>query len=501
MKCDIRRGTLQLVLKKLEDYSFAEKMLFCQENSKRLIQFNSLDISVNNDSVFPWELEAFAELSLFSDAKKININSSDSDAEFIRMINQIRNFIHPYFKLKKNMNYVDDLLMVKGLQQFKCNENVYNRLYRYNYFWNYADDKINMSNVFSHKFNSLRYKDFRDLVTLIFFYDSIKPGDSNSVIISSIMLHFKKIVECLKISKEDYKKKQGKKIEDNIINVIYGFNYLKTFPFIEFENSIFLPLPHLIIDAVTDSLLTRATENDDTLRGKIGKYVAQSYIEKIFDEGKVYDQVLPEVTYNIGKNQFDSPDVLIKKDNCFCFIDTKLSCPKLSIRLFDKVAIESTIARYANNIIQIFNRINEFSKGIYYPFKDKTLVEKINVFGIVAVLEDSYISRNQIYEFVLTKLGINAESEEGKYIKSNIKITSFRDLENFAFNMRDIFLSLKYKRDDSSCWYDFPLYKQELYKSASKNILPSRMHFHTECVELLKLSINEFKTVFDNKEL
>ena len=101
MKCDIRRGTLQLVLEKLEDYSFAEKMLFCQVHSTRMMTPTSLDILNTPNAVYPWELEIFAEFSLFAsgDNPKRHINKTADD--FVKIINDIRNYQHPYLKSQK----------------------------------------------------------------------------------------------------------------------------------------------------------------------------------------------------------------------------------------------------------------------------------------------------------------------------------------------------------------------------------------------------------------
>ena len=122
------------------------------------------------------------------------------------------------------------------------------------------------------------------------------------------------------------------------------------------------------MEAVTESLLTRVTNGNNLIREKIGKEIAQSYIEKILKECEVYDEVLPECEYYKRKQRFDSPDVLIMKGKQICFIDTKLSTPKLDIRKFDQRSIEKTILQYARYIIQVYNRVNDFCNGLVYPF-------------------------------------------------------------------------------------------------------------------------------------
>jgi len=250
-------------------------------------------------------------------------------------------------------------------------------------------------------------------------------------------------------------------------------------------------LPYLVIDAVTDSLLTRATNDDDHLREIIGKEVAQSYIESIFQESNAYEEVIPETKYYIGKNEIYSPDIMIRDHNNFCFIDTKLSTPKLEIRKFNQKEINATIERYAKYVIQIYHRIKEFINGSYYPFSEKNKVDVENTFGIVAVLEEAYISRKQIYDEVIKKLDIDYESEEAKFIRVHIKFTNFRDLESFAFNSQNIFVSLKEKAKNPKSWYDIGLYNYQYYNNKEAKRINSLEKFISSIQKMIKNNINE----------
>ena len=465
-------------------------MNFCQKNATSIMSSWKLEFVEKSNVVFPWELEIFVELSLFAEAPQaIKSVQADNGAEFIKIINTIRNYNHPSLKKKENIDFVNSLIMVMGLQQFKAQENILERLYRYSYFWGFYNDKINMPQTFLDNFNGIKYSEFRELAVLIYFYASLKSSTAD--IIRYFVLKSKPIVDYLKISRSDYKIKQRDKIDDNYENVIYGFNYLHPFPFIEFQDVYFLPLPYLIVDAVTDSLLTRVTYNNDSLREKIGKEVAQSYIESIFRETSRYEEVLPEIEYYVGKNKFDTPDVLIKKDNNFCLIDTKLSTPKLDIRNFNKQSIEKTISQYAKYTIQVYKRVKDFCDGLVYPFLKKIEIDLNNVFGIVALLEDSFIMRQQIYDKVFRELKIDENSEEANYIKAHIKITSFRDLELFAFRSFDIFVALKAKALNSRDWNDLGLYNAQLYTNAEIKRLPSLDAFIKLNQSAIMDSINE----------
>ena len=491
MKCRIPQPKLDTIVDKLRKYPFIEKMIVCQQGAMRLMRITHMDILNTPNAVYPWELEVFAELSLFADAPAAICSFNNSDKEFIDMINVIRNYQHPFLKQQKDENFANAFIMATCLQQFKHQENIYDRLYRYNYFWNFVNDEIDMPKIFEQHFGGIAYSDFRDLGILIYFYASLK--ETTTTIFQAIGLKYIKAVNALKITREDYKQRQSEKIDDNYENAIFGFNYLRPYPFVEFNENIFIPLPFLIIDAVTDSLLTRITINDNFLREKIGKEVAQSYIQKIYEESHVYDEVLPESAYYIGKRKLDSPDVLIRKDTQVCFIDTKLSTPRLEIRKFNTQVIEETVTRCAKNIIQMYNRVKDFNKGCYYPFEEKTHMDKKDVFGIVALLEDPYVSKRQIYAEVFSQLKIEATSEEANYIKSNIKITNFRDLELFAFRSHNIFVALTEKRDNPKDWNDMGLFNELLYKSDVYTLLPSIGNFIDMGRSVVLRSADEFE--------
>ena len=489
----MKNKNLNNIVNELRHYPFIEKMSICQKCARQIMDVNKLSLFEKTNVIYPWELEVFAEFSLFADGNNVtkSFNGNNSN-DFVNMINFIRNYQHSFLKKQKNMDYANSFIMVTGLQQFKSQEDIFHRLYRYEYFWSFVNKNIDMPSIFLKKFDEKSYVRFKEFATLIFFYASLKVNvEDIAKILEVVFNKYIDIIYHLKITREEYKAKQSNKNDDNYENAVYGFNYLHSFPFIEFSNLLFLPLPYLVIDAVTDSLLTRATYDDDHLRETIGKEVAQSYIESIFQESNIYEEVIPEIKYRIGKNKIDSPDIMIKDQNNFCFIDTKLSTPKLEIRKFNQKEINNTIERYAKYVIQMYRRIKEFIDGSYYPFSKKAVVDKKNTFGIVAVLEEAYISRRQIYDEVIKKLSIDCESDEAKFIRVHIKFTNFRDLEYFAFNSKNIFVSLKEKAKNPENWNDLEIYNSQYYIDKKSKRIKSLEEFMSSNQKLINNSINE----------
>lgn len=482
-----KKNKMKKVLKELTQYTFFEKMLVAQTSAQKLMHFDHLELfpKETSNTVMPWEIEAFAELSILSTGthptKSFKTHNSKA---FCKIITTIRNFLPP--KLKEEMDtpkFANDFFMACGMVQFKPQKYALNRLYRYDYFWSFKNDKIDMPKIFSENFNGLSYKYFIELAVLTYFAASMDGNLSNAFRYIS-MTHINAI-KLLCITRDEYIERQNEKNLGDVNNVVYGFNYLYPYPYIEFNSNIYLPVPYLIIDAVCESLVTRVTNDNGRIREDIGKYVAQSYIEYILKDGHVYEEVVPEIPYVVGRQTIDAPDVMIKDGNRFCFIDSKLSTPKLSLRHFNETDIENNIKQYAKNVKQIYKRIVDFLDAKYYPFTSHSNIDKTNVFGVVVVFENAFIFKSRILPEVFKDLKIDSESAEATFIKSNIYVTDLSDIESFASSSFNIFTALESKRNDSKRWGDMGLYSNELYDYAPTKS-QSLISFENETRNILK---------------
>ena len=469
---------LDRFFQKLKHYPFSEKMLICRSYALNLMQYDHLEILENmKTSPLPWELEAFAELSILSEEEPSTHSLWKDQSIFNDIVNYARNYMHPYLKSKIGTEeFANEYIMVVSMLQFKAQENIIDRLFRYDFFWNYSCNELDMSSVFKKKFDGLEYDDFEKLAFLIYFFHQKEFYKASPETCREIFLFlaskYHACIEQLKFKRSEFISMQNEKNHGDINNAIYGFNYLFSYPFIEDGKLTYLPLPYLLIDAVTESLLTRATFDDSRLREKIGKYVAQSYIETILKSKRMYDEVVPEIKYSIGKNTIDSPDVQVRKQDYFCFIDTKLSTPKLSLRQFCNEDEITTIDRYASNICQLYNRINEFVDEKFYPFFEHVSIARDKIWGIVVLLEYPFISKRKIYERVFEKLGIPEDSSEASFIKTNIKLTDFRDIEKIAFPSYDLFTVLVDDQQQKANWANYALYSETLFKDQSPHRIP-----------------------------
>jgi hypothetical protein len=213
----------------------------------------------------------------------------------------------------------------------------------------------------------------------------------------------------------------------------------------------------------------------------IGKEVIQNYLLYILKQSQSYDEVIEEFTYIKGKGKLDTPDVLCRKGSCCLLFDSKSSVPKLSLREFDDDSINITIEQYSKNVIQLYERINDFF--LYNPFCDADIVKR-DIFGIVVLFEDSYVPRRLIYEAVRTRLNLTDDCVEYEFIKSHIKVVDLKEVEDAAFFCYDYTQSMKNQRDDDSKWFDLSFKYRPDEERRSEKLVQPLQEFFDACQEL-----------------
>ena len=134
-----KKNKMEKVLKELTKYTFFEKMLVAQTSAQKLMHFDHLELfpSETSNTVLPWEIEAFAELSILSTGSNPTKSFKTHNSKaFCKIITSIRNFLPP--RLEEEMGtpkFANDFVMACGMVQFKPQKYALNRLYRYDYFW------------------------------------------------------------------------------------------------------------------------------------------------------------------------------------------------------------------------------------------------------------------------------------------------------------------------------------------------------------------------------
>lgn len=473
---------------KLSHYSFEDKIGYCFNHALDISRIEKIDLSQENE-VYPWELEYLAELCILASEDEPTAIVPMNVCDMNQIINVIRNYRHSHFR-EVNNSFINDIFMALAATQFKVQENIYNRLFRYSYYFNYRNDNIDIKNEFKQTFGC----DYYDFLLLAINVRFFLTKDITSFISqhphkvwNHILSYCPHAINQLTITRDKYIEKQTDKNAGILENGLYGFNYLHSFPFINYKENLYFPLPYLIVDAVTDSLFTRLTYGNDTLRETIGKQTAESYLNYLLCSSDDYDEVYREQEYKVGKNKKASPDVMIRKGERICLFDSKLSSPSLSLRQFDTDGINNYISRVADYVVQLYKRIKEFD--LYNPFIKSIDYSRDNIFGIVSIHEDAYILKETIYQSAFTKLEIDDNHPEAEYIASHIMVFPLSEIEKYALSSTDVFPALAYRCNHRELWMDYVLGNKE--EPSEKKAIPAYDSFMDYVESAIKVATKD----------
>lgn len=453
---------LPIVLKR---YSFIEKMRVLQYYSRQIMNINGIELTNGKPSA--WELETFLLFAIKADEYNNNDFKGKNINKFIEMINCIKEHQHPNLLDKiGTINFADFLLIALGSTQFDIQTyNIY-KYYRYNYFFTYISDTINMKEEFYKKFG-INYDSFLELGSTLSIFCSLKVN-LEPQILRYIVFKYAKATNYLILSREIFQKEIDK-FSDNIHDYLFCVRPSYVYPFIEYKGMANLPLPHCVTRAITDSLLYRLTDSNSELRTLFGKNVLEDYLFDIINKSTLFDEVLKEQSYKKKHNTLKTSDVMCRNDNNYIFFESKATVPYAKTRCLDEKLINQEIDKISEDVIQLYKQVYFDFKNVYnfFEYDVEIAFDRENCFGIVVLLEESYIRRELIYTNVAKKLNIDTSGNLYNWIIHHIKICNLYDIERYVFSDTNILKSLK-EQIKSNRPYDYPLSNSKT-KSTIKN--------------------------------
>lgn len=418
------------LITKLKKYSFESKMEKCQKYSEERLGLFVINILDDMDKIpLPWELEAFTVLSI--QAKEWRNNELD-EVVFRKAINTIRDFVPE--KFKKSEEKFRDIFLITGGNQFRVQRDFSRELYRYNYYFNFSNEDIDVKKSFENKFNC-SYKDFCVFVNSLWIFLIFKRKRKNNSLyvnkcmkfIEDIKNKYKKVLENLSCSRDEYIKLLDLDPDD----LTNGTKPSYAYPFIKYNNKVYLPLPHLLFIAITEFLMSRFTEGDHELRGTIGKEVLENYLFHIIDKGKFFDEVKQEYEYSKGKKKFRTIDIMAKKGNDIVFFDSKSTVPNSKITVIDEDAIEKNCKIMAKACVQMYKHLKQKFQVEYDPFSLEVETSCSNLWGIVVVSVDSYLTRDNIYQKAAIDLDIAVDSLDYEWLCLHVVVVELSVIEGY----------------------------------------------------------------------
>lgn len=413
----------------------------------------------------PSDMETYIMLVVLSKDEKLNTFTNQAGMyKFNEIMNAIISF-SPSEIIKDDITFsIANYYLISILQtQTPSQMTYYTLYYRYHYFFTFKNDKFDMSYEFQ-KFFGTEYNVFLLFglfLSIICFTNELIPQE----ILTYLYRKFIKCAEKLTIERSEYQleiNKYANKVED----LLYCVRPSYSFPFIAHHGIAYLPLPHLLVQSTTSSLLYRLTHNNNELMNLFGKEVVENYLEKILRDSGVYTEITSEVQYK-GEHNYEkkSLDVLCREDNEYILFDSKSFRPKSMLRNFDNNAILSDLLRMAKTIVQAYcHAVYEFPTS-YNPFSPHVPASRENVWAIIVILEDSFISRRKIYEkareLIQDKYKAKITDEDFRWLQKHIKIYDLYSIERYSFAKRSVIFAL-HEQDNMTDCYDFQLHSSEV---------------------------------------
>ena len=411
----------------------------------------------------PWELETFVMLSIKAEEWKFDDFRGKNIHAFKKMINCIRNEAHPLMGQTDGESFLTWILALLASVQFEIQEHYPFKFFRFNYFFSFVNEKINMPQVFREKFGC-DYYEYSLLGHILWLAFTAK--EVTQEVFTAIVRYFPIPVSQLILSRQAYINSLDK-ITTDPVNYLYCLRPSYSYPFVEYKGEIFCPLPHLLRRATTSSLMHRLTDGDPKLMELIGKEVYEDYLFTIIKESGIFDEAIPEREYIFQKKTRRTADVMARKGNDYVFFDSKSFTPKSAIRTFSQEALEKDVERLAKSCAQVYRHIRQRFPNEYCCFDNTPQNPEYNIYGLVVVQENPYIRAHAIYRKTAEILGILEDSDEFAWLYTHVGLTSIYSVERFCFTGTEMITSLQETSNEetmSHAWLNGDIKSKIIYK-------------------------------------
>lgn len=433
---------LESVLKR---FSFEAKMGIAQAFSRQTFTPKGI---VEPDKLrnipSPWELETFVMLAVKAQEWVKDSFDRERAGIFEKIINCIRDQVPAVMESADGSGFLTWFFVVTASVQFEIQEHYPFKIFRFNYFFSFVNDKINMPQIFQQKFGC-SYYEYALLGQMLWL--GFSQGTFTQELFSAIAERFVIPFGYLTLTRDEYVKSLDTIASDSK-DYLYCLRPSYSYPFISYEGVLHCPLPHLIRRATTSSLMHRLTDGDADLMTLIGKEVYEDYLYTIIKDSGIFDEVIPEKEYIFRRANRKTADVMTRIGDNYVFFDSKAFTPKVAIRVFSQEALDKDVERLAESVAQIYKHIRRKFPSEYCYFEQMPGYVADNIFGLVVVQENPYILGELIYKKAAEMLKISEESDEYAWLYTHVGITTIYDVERYCFTGTDMRGTLHRLRDE-----------------------------------------------------
>lgn len=420
----IEYGRIRTIMKR---YSFVSKMDACFNMSQALVGNPRPSLDQLWKAVLPHEVEGFFMFSIM-DEEYGDKNILSHDASMVKRI--IKSIDEESVKIIESGNNEFGANMMQSYcpSQVDIQSDIRLLLMRYRYFFTFKNEKIDMNEQFVKKFEI----DYDTLVGILLVLNQLCVSDenvpeANKNALRQFLCYIsgKKYIDNFTIEREKYVDEQRLTSGDNINNYPFCIKLVNQYPFVKYNDNLFIPLPHVVKMAFTKSLLIRLMDNNGALKSSFGKEVFENYLFDLFNESQRYQLVRREFDISKGRK---SSDVMIFDGNMIVFIEGKTTFPRAGIRTFDRKNEDSAMNGFAKGIMEIFHAICDYC--------EKNNVKKEDCYGLLVFEAEDNIVPRQKYAYMRGKYE-EIDDNDYKYIISHIKTISLYECEELCCTSND----------------------------------------------------------------
>jgi len=414
---------------------FASRAEFCENLSRKRLGIHqplSFKKEKGETYVYNHELEILALRSVVSRETKIEYYSKAV-------------WLHRCIRYIRDQEYISNLIVendmdsaLAGIQflQFSGQQTYDFLYYRYNFFFNFCNEEINMKQIFESKIN-IPYMFFDLFIYVTQVWATLEDYCNFNNFTAFIGEELSNVLRFLTTEREEFIEEYKEYTSNEKSTIIFDFNLLISKPFIIFEGIVYCMYAPYIPYACTKSLMFEVTKGDDTLRSFIGKNVIEEYVYDLVTNSKVTNKFncIKEFEYKNGRENERSPDIIIYSTKEILFLEVKFFNQGLNLRSLDNIAINTAKQRIGKSITQLYKSIYKFEKGLMSCALPNTEYKKI--YGMIILYDEFYFSRLDSYELAqkeMISFGIQAEFQE---IVNKIRIMPLSFFESVLYHSSD----------------------------------------------------------------
>ena len=433
--------TYDEINKPLSRTSFGSKMALAFSASTETMSINGqAEVEMLRTRFLPDEFEAFV---LNSVVTKEYSDREMTKALFIDVMNAIRAYQPPEYYEKLKTDHLKWVLPTIGAVQFEPQQYLPFKLFRHHCLFTFANECVDVNKEFMDMFGS----GFDEYAAIAYTFHALLSQKDYKLLSNywdRISLIAPWFIEHLKLTREQYKNELNQ-FAHSSADYKYCLRPSYSYPFIEYENAVFLPTPHLLIQSITTAMMNRLTFGNDGLREKIGKHAFEGYLRKIICDSCLFDEIIPEYEYVKGKKTLD---ILTRKGNIALLIDSKMFSPKVALRTYDERAYQKDAARIVKEMKQAYLHAHDRFDHEYNPFS--SAVEE--VYALIVVYQEGYLDLGEIYRQTAQELSINEGTEEFTWLCQHVGFTEIANIERFLLTKTDIIPEMMDRKVISDKW-------------------------------------------------